>query len=105
MPEQGSRKPASTHTASDNLSIIDKELGKPLTLNQLMRSDSLRNELEAKGLKGFKKGGKVKKTGPAKLHKGEFVVKAPAAKKAGPSKLKALNQSQRDVAMLKRKKA
>jgi len=41
----------------------------------------LRRELSDKGLPGFKKGGKVKKTGVYKLHKGEKVLTASAAKK------------------------
>jgi hypothetical protein len=41
----------------------------------------LREELAAKGLKGFKKGGKVKKTGLAKVHKGERVLTAKQAQK------------------------
>jgi hypothetical protein len=53
----------------------------------------LRQELVDKGIKGFKKGGKVTKTGKAKVHKGEFVVKAAAAKKAGPAKLAKLNRA------------
>lgn len=40
----------------------------------------LRRELEEKGLKGFKRGGKVGRTGVYKLHKGETVK--PAARKA-----------------------
>ena len=47
---------------------------------QAMLSDQLRQELALKGLKGFKRGGKVKKTGPAKLHKGERVLTAKQAK-------------------------
>jgi len=45
---------------------------------------SLRRELMQKGLKGFKKGGPVTRTGIYKLHKGEHVVPArrrPAARK------------------------
>lgn len=41
---------------------------------------------------GYKKGGKVKKTGAAKVHKGEFVIKKAAAKKIGPKKLQAMNR-------------
>lgn len=41
------------------------------------------------GLPAYKKGGKVKKTGPAKLHKGERVLTAKQAKKATPAKLRA----------------
>lgn len=103
MADPDDRTPASTSTAMANVLKMGSR-GSALK-RDLDTTYQLRKELEEKGLKGFKKGGKVKKTGPAKLHKGEFVVKAPAAKKAGPQKLKALNQSQRDIAMLKRKKA
>ena len=39
-----------------------------------------------RGLQGFKKGGKVKKTGVYKLHKGEKVITAKAAAKQAPRK-------------------
>ena len=41
----------------------------------------LREELESKGLKGFKRGGKVKQTGVAKVHRGERIVSAAQAQK------------------------
>jgi hypothetical protein len=46
----------------------------------------LRAELADKGLKGFKRGGKVKKTGVAKVHKGERVLTAKQAKKPAVKK-------------------
>lgn len=49
---------------------------------------------------GFKKGGRVKKTGPAKVHKGEYVIKKAAADKIGPKKLSSLNQASRDKKLL-----
>lgn len=45
------------------------------------RSGQLRLELQEKGLKGFKRGGKVKKTGVYRLHKGERVKTKAQAKK------------------------
>jgi hypothetical protein len=41
---------------------------------------------------GYAKGGKVKKTGPAKVHKGEQVIKKSAAQKYGVKKLGAVNR-------------
>jgi hypothetical protein len=54
-------------------------------------SKALRDEAEAKGLKGFKKGGKVKATGKAKVHKGEYVLKKSAARRIGTRKLNRMN--------------
>jgi hypothetical protein len=56
-------------------------------------STALRQELDKKGLKGFKKGGKVKATGKAKVHKGEYVLKKEAAQKIGPKKLASMNRA------------
>jgi hypothetical protein len=89
MAEYGSRRPASDRSAQENLFEIQRERGGKIgeLLPTLGISQSLRKELEDKGLKGFKRGGKVKKTGTAKLHKGERVLtkaqaKKPAVKKA-----------------------
>jgi hypothetical protein len=41
---------------------------------------------------GYAKGGKVKKTGTAKVHKGEQVIKKAAAQKYGAKKLGAVNR-------------
>jgi hypothetical protein len=94
MAESGSRRPASSTTASSNIWKLGREMG--LTGSQmrdaLSLTDKMRQELDEKGLKGFRKGGKVKKTGPAKVHKGEYVVKAAAAKRAGSKKLAQLNR-------------
>ncbi len=68
---------ASKETATDNVMRILRETGNgPLltTPDALDVSRQLRQELSAKGLKGFKRGGKVKKTGVYKLHKGEKVL-------------------------------
>ena len=51
---------------------------------------------------GFKKGGKVKQTGKAKVHKGEYVIKKAAADKLGPKKLASLNQANRDKKILQK---
>lgn len=80
-----------------NLGQIGREtgLGDKLQNRRAMTetSRSLREELRAKGLKGFKKGGKVNKTGPAKLHKGERVLTASQAKKVTPARLARLKKA------------
>jgi hypothetical protein len=43
-------------------------------------------------LGGYKRGGKVKKTGAAKVHKGEHVIKKKSAAKYGPAKMAAVNK-------------
>lgn len=40
---------------------------------------------------GMRKGGKVKATGPVKVHKGEFVIRPEATRKQGAKKMAALN--------------
>jgi hypothetical protein len=87
MAERGSRTPASGPSAAFNVETIFKEnpglfeslAGSGLDAHDI--SKALRGELEAKGLKGFRRGGKVKKTGVAKVHKGERVLTAKQAKK------------------------
>jgi hypothetical protein len=76
--EKGSRTPADDYTAGLNLMEIARGFpsGKQMDINA-----ALREELRQKGLKGFKKGGKVKKTGLAKVHKGERVLTAKQAAK------------------------
>lgn len=86
------RIPASVATSRMNAAKIAREGGTKGILNDLDITRRLRQELSDKGLRGFKKGGKVQKTGKAKVHKGEYVVKASAAKKAGPKKLAQLNR-------------
>jgi hypothetical protein len=73
-------KPASSRTAIANIAQLMREgsLSNLKTGADVTRA--LRSELAAKGLKGFKRGGKVKKTGVAKLHKGERVLTAKQAK-------------------------
>ena len=85
MAESGSRDPASTSSKYRNIDKIIGERGPNQTRkfeDAARISDLLQEELKSKGLKGFKKGGKVKKTGPYKLHKGEVVVPAKQAKGA-----------------------
>jgi len=80
MPEPGNGKPANDDTEKENLELLAKEGIKIGGLERL-RSERLRRELEAKGLKGFKHGGTVKKTGIYELHKDEEVIPAAAARK------------------------
>src|SRR5215469_960729 len=83
MPEteRGGRKPASARSAAENLDILQEEGRVPFSAYST--TAKLRQELEDEGLKGFKRGGKVKKTGVAKVHKGERVLtKKQAAKPA-----------------------
>ena len=100
MAEEGSRTPASRRSSLENVSKIgaqDLGEGRAFPLTRAMDvSAALRDELEKKGLKGFKKGGKVKKTGPAMLHKGERVVPAKTVKKAEA------RRKSSDLALLKR---
>jgi hypothetical protein len=83
VAESGSRTPASVVTAKQNALKIAREPGPTSVGSSSAQSTTtdLRRELSDKGLPGFKKGGKVKKTGVYKLHKGEKVLTASAAKK------------------------
>jgi hypothetical protein len=92
VAEPGSRKPASARTAAENLDVFESE-GSPPKMQDYMTTARLRQELERKGLKGFKRGGKVKKTGIAKVHKGERVLTAKQAKKAAPAKKNKVRQT------------
>jgi len=88
MAETGSRKPATDMSAAINMGMLRRE-GLTIGRKESEVADKIRKELKEKGLKGFKKGGKVKKAGVYKLHKGEKVItakqaaasKKPAAKK------------------------
>ncbi len=53
---------------------------------------------------GYRKGGMVKKTGPAKVHKGEEVVKKSSATKYGPAKMAAVNKGTARISTAKRGK-
>ena len=91
------RRSASDATASENLLRILKERGDyPPPGKDIDEaagaSFRLRRELRQKGLKGFKKGGPVKKTQKAVVHKGEYVVKPSGVKKIGASTLRRANR-------------
>ncbi|HSR75960.1 MAG TPA: hypothetical protein VLN57_05180 [Xanthobacteraceae bacterium] len=58
----------------------------------------LRQELREKGLKGFKRGGTVKTTGVAQVHKGERVLTAKQAKT--PAVKRALRAPAGDIGSL-----
>lgn len=95
MAESGSRKAASDRTASQNIWKIgrDKDTPKPLDMKgALGLSDKLRKELSDKGMPGFKRGGKVKKTGPYKLHAGERVLTRQQQKNVRPVKPRNINK-------------
>lgn len=82
MAEKGSRTPASSMSALDNLADILKEQGPGSLASTRAASDTvqaLRQELKSKGLRDFKRGGLVKETGLAKVHKGERVLTAAQA--------------------------
>ena len=53
-------------------------------------------------LTGYKKGGKVKKTGPALVHKDEVVLNKAQQKKIGPAKVKAAIKKEPTVADYRR---
>ena len=92
MPESGSRRPASSRSAMENVDKLQQEPMEGAGTDMYRATQKLRRELQEKGIKGFKRGGKVKKTGVYKLHKGEKVVTAstvrrsPVKKKAPPSR-------------------
>lgn len=48
-----------------------------------------RGDFESRPIRSLKKGGKVKKTGLARVHKGERVLTAKQARKVTPAKLRA----------------
>ena len=82
MAEKGSRTPADSITAMHNLStIMEEDESIPLygrsriPFSRAMGASSrMRKALDEAGLKGFRRGGKVRSTGVYKLHKGELVV-------------------------------
>jgi hypothetical protein len=83
MAERGSRTPASSRTAGENIARLSHEPDTPFMDAMERITTKLRKELEDKGLRGFKRGGRVKKTGVAKVHRGERVLtKKQAAKPA-----------------------
>jgi hypothetical protein len=92
MAERDSRTPANSWTARLNAQQIRAGMppGFPSQAESEKITDDLRKELSDKGIKGFKRGGKVKKTGVYKLHKGE--------------KVKTRSQAKKDEAMLRRKR-
>lgn len=53
---------------------------------------------------GMRKGGKVRATGPVKVHKGEFVVRKAAAQKHGPAKMAAVNKGTARITVPKAKR-
>jgi hypothetical protein len=55
-----------------------------------------------RALRGYKKGGKVKATGKAKVHKGEYVLKKSAADRIGSRSLNRMNRGQSDKRLLQR---
>lgn len=79
MPEPGARTPASSYTASLNAMEIARDpevrgaFALPLSRSARITNE-LRDELESRGLRGFRRGGRVKRTGVYKLHAGERVI-------------------------------
>lgn len=104
MAEQGSRTKADALTAMENQwRILQEPEAKGMDAGDALKaSEAFRKEMRERGLKGFKKGGKVAKTGKAKVHKGEYVIKKAAADKLGPKKLSSLNQANRDKKLLQK---
>jgi hypothetical protein len=51
---------------------------------------------------GMARGGKVKKTGKTKIHKGEYVLKKSAAERMGTKRLNRMNRAGSDKRMLQR---
>ena len=74
----GGKRSASNTSASRNISQIirEKPPGEIDPVEAVEVTRQMRQELNDKGIKGFKRGGKVKKTGVYKLHKGEKVIPA-----------------------------
>lgn len=60
-------------------------------------------ELQLGQQQGMAKGGKVKATGPVKVHKGEQVIKRSSADKYGSRKMAAVNRGTAKVTTPKRK--
>jgi hypothetical protein len=95
MAESGSKRAAGLSTAYENLLKLQRERGEkesdPFEGAPADITRRLRDELSSKGLKGFRRGGRVKKTGVYKLHKGEKVITAKriAAKKPTVRKITA----------------
>ena len=81
MSSDYSEGPADAYTAGRNIARIRNEMGidrddvkSVVRMHQI--TDDLRKELERKGLRGFKRGGRVRRTGIYKLHAGEKVIPA-----------------------------
>lgn len=80
MASDPNRQPATAASSGSNIIRIVKE-GRREDRNysvgeSLKITERLRKELRDKGLKGFKRGGPVKRTGIYKLHRGERVIPA-----------------------------
>ena len=76
MPEPGYRTPADNWTALSNLQRLQRQGDIPRRgFGQAAETtDALREELRDKGLPGFKRGGRVHRTGLYKVHAGERIV-------------------------------
>jgi len=79
--EVGGRRPASDTTASQNTKRIYREmLGAadrvPSLGDMNRRTQDLRDELGRAGIQGFRRGGRVHRTGIYRLHRGERVIPA-----------------------------
>ena len=76
MAEPDARDPASAISAMRNTRIIAGESGRRATVDDYATTSRLRRELREKGIQGFRRGGRVHRTGIYKLHRGERVIPA-----------------------------
>ena len=68
---------ATNKTRQQNAYDIYREGRGAVTIGRALKTTrDLADELQARGIKGFKRGGRVHRTGIYKLHRGERVIRA-----------------------------
>ena len=89
MADSDNSRAASVSTRRVNAVKVAREPETPTQVgagDAVAISEELAAELRSRGIKGFKKGGTVRRTGIYKLHKGEQVIPAGKARMARAAK-------------------
>lgn len=102
MPRPAKSAPPATWP--ENLARTRPARDDPEPMNTGARVPGTRDENEIDPTApGYARGGKVKRTGPAIVHKGEQVVRKAAAKQYGPAKMAAVNKGTAKISARKGK--
>ena len=87
MAEEGSRTPASSWSAyAENVPRIfgeydSRDKNRPSARSMMDTTDRLRKSLRDADIQGFRRGGRVHRTGIYRLHRGERVIPARAKRR------------------------